>query len=80
MVCRSQTQSLAALSLTEAEFIAAVTAAKAAEHIRSVLGKLGSEQSDPTPICKCNKPTIDIIALQKPTEQTRHIDVRFFTI
>jgi len=80
VVYRSKTQSLTALSSTEAEFIAAVTAAKTAKYIRSVLKELGFEQSAPTPMCEDNKPTIDIIASQKPTERTRHIDIRFFAI
>ena len=80
VVYRSKTQSLTALSSTEAEFIAAVTAAKTAKYIRSVLYKLGLQQIDPTPIYKDNKPTINIVASQKPTERTRHIDIRFFAI
>ena len=39
VVYRLKTQSLIALSLTEAEFIAAVTTAKTAKYIRSVLTK-----------------------------------------
>ena len=73
VVYRSKTQSLTALSLTEAEFIAAVTAAKTAKYIRSVLTKLGFDQRDLPPIYEDNKPTIDIVASQKPTEQTSHI-------
>ena len=69
-----------ALSSTEAEFIAAVTAAKTARHIRSILREPGFEQTEPTPICEDNKPTMDVIALQKPTEQTRHTDIRFFAM
>ena len=80
MVHRSKTQLLTALSLTEAEFIAAVTASKTAKYIRSVLSELGFPQTDPTPIYKDNKPTIDIVASQKPTERTRHIDISFFAI
>ena len=78
IVCRSKTQSPTALSSTEAEFIAAVTAAKTARYIRSILCELGFEQTEPTPIYEDNKPTVDIIASQKPTERTRHMDIRFF--
>ena len=80
VVYRSKTQSLTALSSTEAEFIAAVTAAKTAKYIRSVLADLGFKQLNPTTIYEDNKPTIDIVASQKPTERTRHIDIRFFAI
>ena len=72
---RFKTQSLTTLSSTEAEFIAAVTAAKTARHIRLVLTELGFKQNEPTPICEDNKPTADVIALQKLTERTRHIDI-----
>ena len=75
VVYRSKTLSLAALSLTEAEFIAAVTAAKTAKYVRSVLTKRRFNQSDLTPIYEDNKPTIDIVASQKPTEQTHHINI-----
>ena len=68
MVYRSKTQSLTALSSTEAEFIAAMTAAKTAKYIRSVLCELSFSQSKSTPIYKDNKPAIDIVASQKPTE------------
>ena len=80
MVYRSKTQSLTALSSTEVEFIAAVTASKTAKYIRSVLSELRFPQADPTLIYEDNKPTIDIVASQKPTEQTRHINIRFFAI
>ena len=30
------------------------------------------------PVCEDNKPTTDFVALQKPTEQTRHTDIQFF--
>ena len=80
IVYRSKTQSLTALSSTEAEFIAAVTAAKTAKYIRSILADLGFKETNPTPIYEDNKPTIDIVAASKPTERTRHIDIRFFAI
>ena len=80
VVYQSKTQSLTALSSIKAEFIAAVTAAKTAKYIRSVLHKLRLWQTDPTPIYEDNKPTIDIVASQKPTEQTRHINICFFAI
>ena len=80
VVYRSKTQLLTALSLTEAEFIVAVTAAKTAKYIRLVLSELGFEQSEPRPIYEGNKPTIDVVAYQKQTERTRHIDVCFFAI
>ena len=76
----SETQSLTALSSTEAEFIATVTAAKTAKLISLVLLELGFEQTEPTPMSEDNEPTTDIAASQKPTEHTQHIDLQFFAI
>ena len=80
VVYQSKMQSLTALSSTKAEYIAAVTAAKTAKYIRLVLFELLFPQTDPTLIYEDNKPTIDIVASQKPTEQTRHIGICFFAI
>jgi hypothetical protein len=80
IVYRSKSQSITALSSTEAELIAAVTAAKTARFLRSVLNELGFEQKEPTPIYEDNKSTIDIVNSSKPTERSRHIDIRFFAI
>ena len=57
-----------------------MTAAKTAKYIRSVLIKLGFKQNKPTPIYEDNKPTIDIVASQKPTKCTCHIEIWFFAI
>ena len=48
VVYKSKTQTLTAGSSTEAEFIAAVSAAKAARYLRSVLREMGFEQRGPT--------------------------------
>ena len=48
VACRSKTQTLCATSSTEAEFYAAVTAAKVALCLRSVLTELGFPQQSPT--------------------------------
>ena len=80
IVYKSKAQSITALSSTEAELIAAVTAAKTARFIRSVLQELGFPQTGPTPIYEDNKPTIDIVNSGKPTQRSRHIDIRFFAI
>ena len=80
VVYKSKAQSITALSSTEAELIAAVTAAKTARFIRSVLTELGFPPDGPTPIYEDNKPTIDIVNSGKPTQRSRHIDIRFFAI
>ena len=80
IVYRSKAQSITAQSSTEAEFIAAVTAAKTAIYLRSVLNELGFNQDEPTPIYEDNASAIEIINAQKPTERSRHIEIRFFAI
>ena len=80
IVYRSKSQSITALSSTEAELIAAVTAAKTALYLRSILKDLGFPQDEPTPIYEDNASCIDIVNSQKPTERSRHIDIRFFAI
>ena len=80
IVYRSKAQSITAQSSTEAEVIAAVTAAKTVRYIRFVLSELGFPQNDPTPIYEDNASAIDIVNSQKPTERTRHMEIRFFAI
>ncbi|MCE2996259.1 MAG: hypothetical protein LW863_11705 [Flammeovirgaceae bacterium] len=77
---RSKTQTVTATSSTEAEFIAAVSAAKTAKYLRSILGQLGFPQSAPTPLYEDNMSTIKIINAQIPTERSRHIDIASFAI
>ena len=80
IVYKSKAQSITALSSTEAELIAAVTAAKTVRFIRSVLTELGFHQMEPTPIYEDNASAIEIINASKPTGRSRHIDIRFFAI
>ena len=78
---RSKTQTLTAGSSTEAEFIAAVTAAKLTRYLRSILKQLNHEQKEPTPIYIDNLSALKIINDNiSPTERTRHMDIRFFQI
>ena len=79
-VYRSKTRSINELSTTEAELIAAVTASKTARLLRYMLRELGFPQDSPTPIYEDNDPTIYIANYSFPTERTRHIDVRLFSI
>ena len=81
IVYKSKTQSLTAGSSTEAEFIAAHTAAKIARYLRMVLKQLGFEQFGPTPIHIDNMSALKIINENtSPTDRTRHIDIRYFAI
>jgi hypothetical protein len=77
---RSKTQSFTATSSTEAEFIAAVSAAKSAKYLRAILGELGFPQSFPTPIYIDNISAIQIINARRPPERSRHIDIQAFAI
>jgi len=77
---RSTTQSITATSSTEAEFLAAVTAAKHARYLRAILKELGFAQSEPTPIYCDNESAIKMINARVPTERSRHIDIQHFAI
>ena len=77
---RSKTQSITATSSTEAEFIAAVTAAKIARYLRAILRELGFRQRAPTPIYEDNMSAIKIVNARIPTERSRHIDIQHFAI
>jgi len=69
-----------ATSLTEAEFVAAVHAAKTARYLQSVLKDLGFMQERPTVLYKDNEAAIAMINQRKPTTHLRHINVQFFAI
>ena len=80
IVYRSKTQSVTALSSTEAEFFAAVSCAKIALYIRSILFELGFACTGATPIYEDNKSTIDIVNSSVPTERARHVYIQYFAI
>ena len=81
IVYKSKTKTLTASSSTEAEFIAAFAAAKAVRYLQFVLQELGFEELGPTPIHIDNLAALKIINdNQAPTAQTRHINIRFFSI
>ena len=77
---RCKTQSITATSSTEAEFLAAVMAAKHAKYLRAILQELGFPQTAPTPIHEDNKSAINMINACVPTERARHIDIQHFAI
>ena len=67
---RTKTQSITATSSTEAEFLAAVLAAKQAKYLRAILKELQFEQLLPTPIHEDNMSAIKMVnALGKLTIQ-----------
>jgi len=69
-----------ATSSTEAEFVAAVHAAKTARYLQSVLKDLGFAQEQLTVLYKDNKAAIAMINQCKPTTCSCCIDVQFFAI
>jgi len=77
---RSRTQSICAQSSTEAELIAANAAAKVTKYLRFVLHELGYTQSEPTPIYEDNDSAIKIVNHNRPTDRSRHIEIRFFAL
>ena len=80
-VCyRSKTQPSVAISSTEAELVASVSAGKAVLYLRSVLADLGFPQHEATPIYKDNAASILIVNAGKSTPRTRHIDIQYFAV
>ena len=77
---RCHTQTITATSSTEAEFLAAVEAAKIAKYLRSILRELGFTQVGPTPIFEDNESTIKMVNAGRPTTRSRHIDIQHFAI
>ena len=67
-------------SSTEAEFLAAVHAAKIAKYLRSILSELSYPQTDPTSLYKDNAASILMINSSRPTPRSRHIDIQHFAI
>ena len=81
IVYKSKTRPLTAASSTEAEFIAAYSATKAARYLHFILLKLGYEQSEPTLIYIDNMSALQMINDNTlPTEHTRHMDIWYFAI
>jgi Reverse transcriptase (RNA-dependent DNA polymerase) len=79
---RSKLQPTVSTSSTKAEFIAAVTAAKAVKYLQFILSELGDDYKikSPTIIYEDNTAAIDMINAGKPTNQTRHFDIQLFAI
>lgn len=77
---KSKVQSTVSTSSTEAEFIAAVQAAKIAKYLRSILHELGYTQPGPTVLYEDNQAAILMINASRPTPRSRHIDIQHFAI
>ena len=77
---KSKIQPTVSTSSTEAEFIAAVHAAKISKYLRSILHELGYSQTGPTPLYEDNAAAILMINAKRPTSRSRHVDIQHFAI
>jgi len=77
---RSGTQSICAQSSMEAELIAANAAAKVTKYLRFILHELGYTQTEPTAIYKDNDSAIKIVNHSRPTDRSRHVEIRYFAL
>jgi hypothetical protein len=77
---KSKIQSTVSTSSTEAEFLAAVHAAKIAKYLRSILLELGYPQLGPTTLYEDNAAAILMVNASRPTPRARHIDIQHFAL
>jgi hypothetical protein len=73
----SHKQPLIALSSTEAEYIAAASAAREITWLRSVVGELGNLPPSPTPLYCDNQSAIALAKNGLMNARTKHIDLRY---
>jgi hypothetical protein len=73
-------QATVATSSTKAEFMAAVSAAKVAKYLWSVLHELSFGQSKLTPLYVDNQAAIAMVNERKPTPCSQHIHIQHFAI
>ena len=77
---RSKLQPTVSTSSTEAEFIAAMAAAKTAKYLRVVLSDLGFPQLSPTTLYEDNQSAILMVNASLLTSRSRHIAIQHFAI
>jgi hypothetical protein len=77
---KTKLQAIVATSSTEAEFLAAVNAAKIAKYLCSVLTELGYPPSGPTVLYEDIEAAISMINDNRPTPRIRHVDIQHFAI
>jgi hypothetical protein len=77
---KSKLKATVATSSTEAEFVAAVSAAKIAKYCQSVLHELGFGQGKPTALYFDNQAAIAMVNEWKPTPRSQHIHIQHFAI
>ena len=80
VVYKTILQRVVALSSTEAEFYALSEAGKLALYVRSILDELGMSQHIATSVYEDNKGCLHMTQNQKPTKNTRHVDLRQFAV
>lgn len=80
VVYKTILQRIVALSSTEAEFYALSEAGKLALYVRSILDELGMSQHLATAVYEDNKGCLHMTQNQKPTKNTRHVDLRHFAV
>jgi hypothetical protein len=80
LLFKSHLQPIVALSVHEAELVAAAEAAQQVMGVRNILTSLRLCPSTPTPIFVDNKSTIDVIITGKRTDRTRHIEARWYYV
>ena len=74
---RSKCQSIVALSLTEAEYVALSNATQKMILLRSLLNDMGFDQGKPTTIFEGNQGTIELTKNPSHHSRTKHIDIKF---
>jgi hypothetical protein len=73
-------QATVATSSAKAEFVAAVSAAKVAKYLWSILHELGFGQGKPTPLYVDNQAANAMVNERKPTPRSRQIHIQHFAI
>lgn len=73
----SQRQKSVTLSTTEAEYIAACSAAKHVVWLRRLLSEFGMKQDSPTTLYCDNQSAINLVNNPKKHNRTKHVDVQF---
>jgi hypothetical protein len=67
-------------SIGEGEFIQLVLSGKKVKYVRTVMNELGYPQTEPSPIFGDNISSIMMGNNIRPTERTRHMDIRWFAL
>jgi len=75
---RSTRQQTVALSTTEAEYMAATTAAQEAMWQRDFLGELGIVQTSPAVIFTDNQSALKLMQNPVNQQQVKHMNIRFY--